>query len=213
MMNSAIFSSAAFSSAAVRAGLLAVALLPWVAGCGETPAPAPTKAATDAARVANITRDLVEGVPMGKPVAPVEVKFGLASPPQPGVPFKVRVVLLPGATVPSMQVTVTGSEGLVLLDPMAPVLLEKVSAGTVHDLTVTAQAPVAGGFVLNVAVTLADPLGEQTRVLAFPLLVGGSAVPAPLPPLPSRAKPGAGVADAAGTAEVVVPLRGTETAR
>ncbi len=197
-------------SAAWRGSLLAAALLPWVAGCGEAPAPAPTKAATEAARVANITRDLTEGVPMGKPVAPVEVKFGLTSPPEPGVPFKVRVVLLPGATVPAMQVKVSGSEGLVLLDPVAPVTLEKISAGTVHELTVTAQAPVAGGFVLNVAVTLADPLGEQTRVMAFPLLVGGSAVPVPV----SLAKPGApATAGATGTAESIVPLRGTETAR
>jgi hypothetical protein len=98
----------------------------------------------------------------------------------------------------------------VLLDPVAPVTLEKISAGTVHELTVTAQAPVAGGFVLNVAVTLADPLGEQTRVLAFPLLVGGSAVPAPV----SLAKPDApAIAGAAGTPESIVPLRGTETSR
>ncbi|MEY4376825.1 MAG: hypothetical protein RJB26_1375 [Pseudomonadota bacterium] len=187
----------------LRSAAFAGALLPWLAGCGEAPAPAQTKTAADAARVEHITRDLVEGVPMGKPVAPVEVKFGLMSSPQPGVPFKVRVVLLPGATVPTMDVEVSGSEGLVLLDPVAPVTLERVSAGSVREVTVTAQAPTAGGFVLNVAVTLDDPLGEQTRVLAFPVLVGGSALPAP----PSRAKTGV------GATEAVVPLAGTESTR
>ena len=118
----------------------------------------------------------------------------------------IRVVLLPGATVPTMDVEVSASEGLVLLDPIAPVTLDKVSAGTVHQVTVTAQAPAAGGYVLNVAVTLDDPAGEQTRVLAFPILVGGSAMPAPV----SRAKPSVG---AAGAMEAVVPLAGTETTR
>lgn len=205
-MNYSLSFSLARGRAAARSTVLAAALLPWLAGCGDAPAPAPSKAATEAARVANITRDLVEGVPMGKPVAPVEVKFGLLSAPQPGVPFKVRVVLLPAATVPLMQVEVGGSEGLVLLDPVAPVALDKVSAGTVRELIVTAQAPVAGGFVLNVAVTLNDAMGEQTRVLAFPVLVGGSAVPMPA----SRAKPSMGPA---GTTEAVVPLAGTESSR
>ena len=201
-------------SATLRGALLVSSLLPWLAGCGSNEPPAPAKTAADVARVAHITRDLVEGVPMGKPVAPVEVKFGLLSVPQPGVPFKVRVVLLPGATVPTMDVEVSASEGLVLLDPIAPVTLDKVSAGTVHQVTVTAQAPSAGGYVLNVAVTLNDPAGEQTRVLAFPVLVGGSAMPAPV----SRAKPspspnpgpGSGVNDAT---EAVVPLAGRETTR
>lgn len=190
----------------VRSALLGSVLVPWLAGCGSGETPAPTKTATDAARVAHITRDLVEGVPMGKPVAPVEVKFGLVSLPQPGQPFKVRVVLLPSATVPSMSAEITSSEGLVLLDPVAPVTFEKVSAGSVHEVTVTAQAPLAGGVVLNVAVTLADPLGEQTRVLAFPVLVGGSAMPSPV----SRAKP---VPGPGGGSEAVVPLAGTETTR
>ena len=191
-------------SATLRLALLAGALLPCLAGCGRSEPPAPAKNAADAARVAHITRDLVEGVPMGKPVAPVEVKFGLLSTPQPGVPFKVRVVLLPGTTVPAMDVDVSASEGLVLLDPIAPVTLDKVSAGTVHQVTVTAQAPRAGGYVLNVAVTLDDPTGEQTRVLAFPVLVGGSAMPAPA----SRAKASSGLT---GDGEAVVPLAGRET--
>jgi hypothetical protein len=107
-----------------------------------------------------------------------------------------------------MEVDVSASEDLVLLDPIAPVTLDKVSAGSVHQVTVTAQAPSAGGYVLNVAVTLDDPAGEQTRVLAFPVLVGGSAMPAPT----SRAKPGPGEsAGLTGTAEVVVPLVGRET--
>ena len=196
-------------SATLRGALLASTLLPWFAGCGGgSEPPAPVKTVADAARVAHITRDLVEGVPMGKPVAPVDVKFGLLSVPQPGVPFKVRVVLLPGATVPTIEVDVSASEDLVLLDPIAPVTLDKVSAGSVHQVTVTAQAPSAGGYVLNVAVTLDDPAGEQTRVLAFPVLVGGSAMPAPT----SRAKPGPGEsAGLTGTAEVVVPLVGRET--
>jgi hypothetical protein len=192
-------------SATLRGALLASALLPWLAGCGGgSEPPAPVKTAADAARVAHITRDLVEGVPMGKPVAPVDVKFGLLSVPEPGVPFKVRVVVLPGATVPTMEVNVSASEGLVLLDPIAPVTLDKVSAGTVHQVTVTAQAPSVGGYVLNVAVTLDDPAGEQTRVLAFPVLVGGSAMPAPA----SRAKSSPGLN---GATEAVVSLVGSET--
>ena len=184
----------------VRLLVPALLLLPWLVACGQDPA---TDAAAPAAgATAKVTRDLVEGVPMGKPTAPVEVKFALLSSPQPGVPFKLRVVLAPSATVPTMQAEVSAGEGLALLAPLAPVSFDKVSAGTTYEFEVTAQAANAGGQVLGVAVTMTDPLGEQTRSVAFPILVGGSAMPAPA----TRAKAGAG-------GEAVVPLKGTETTR
>jgi hypothetical protein len=171
--------------------------LPLLGACGNEP---DITAAAPAAATARVSRDLVEGVPLGKPTAPVEIGFSLTAPPQPNVPFKVRVVLTPSATVPAMTAEVTAGEGLVLLDPIAPVSFEKVSSGSTYEFTVTAQAPIAGGQVINVAVTLTDPVSEQTRAVAFPVLVGGSAVPAPA----TRAKPSAG-------GERVVPLKGTET--
>lgn len=173
-------------------------LLPWLAGCSKTPAADPAASATNAS--ARVTRDLVDGVPMGKLTAPVEVKFGLLSSPQPGVPFKVRVVLTSSVTVPLMQAEVSAGEGVVLLDPIAPVSFDKVSAGTPYEFVVTAQSAAAGGQVINVAATVSDPVSEQTRAVAFPVLVGGSAMPPPV----TRAKPGAG-------GETVVPLKGTET--
>lgn len=189
------------SSRVLRRALPMALLLPWLTGCGQDGA---TDAAANGAAQASraVNRDLVDGVPMGKPTAPVEVRFALSATPQPGVPFKVRVELKALATVPSMQAAVTASEGLVLLDPIAPVGFEKVGAGSTHEFLITAQAAAAGGQVVNVAVTLVDPLGEQTRAVAFPVLVGGSAMPAPV----TRAKPTAG-------GEQVVPLKGTETTR
>ena len=173
-------------------------LLPCLAGCGENAAEAPTASAADAS--SRVTRDLVDGVPMGKLTAPVDVKFGLLSSPQPGTPFKVRVVLTSSVTVPLMQAEVSAGEGVVLLDPIAPVSFDKVSAGQPYEFVVTAQSAAAGGQVINVAATVSDPVSEQTRAVAFPVLVGGSAMPAPV----TRAKPGP-------AGEAVVPLKGTET--
>ncbi len=189
----------------VLSGGCLLALVTLTSGCGKAATPTAdgangAKGAGAAARVAALGRDLVEGVPMGKPVAPVGVKFGLGATPVAGVPFKVTLVVSPEVIVPSMSVEVTAAEGLVLLDPVAPVTFEKISAGSAHELTVTLQAPANGGYVLNVAVTLNEPAGDQTRVLAFPMLVGGSATPV----LSTRAKSSVG-------GEAVVPLKGTES--
>jgi hypothetical protein len=183
-------------------GACLLALGALLSGCGSSGAPVAdvTKGAGQPARVASLDRDLVEGVPMGKPVAPVGVKFGLSGTPVAGTPFKVTLVVSPEVIVPSMLVEVTPAEGLVLLDPVEPVTFQKISAGSTHELTLTLQAPANGGYVLNVAVTLNEPAGDQTRVLAFPLLVGGSATPV----LSTRAKSAAG-------GEAVVPLKGTES--
>lgn len=193
--------------------LLAATLVPLVllAGCGrEEGAAQPAAAAAPAAvvdeaaaaKVAEATREMVAGVAVGKPSAPVDVKFELAGRPEPGTPFKVRVAVLPQVAAASLTIEVTGSEGLVLLDPVGPVEVEKVTGGSLQEVTVTAQAGAAGGYVLNVAATLNDASGGQTRAMAFPLLVGGQALPAKVA---SQAKPlGAG-------AERAVPLRGTES--
>jgi hypothetical protein len=193
--------------------LLAATLVPLVllAGCGrddaaDQPAAAAAPAAVvdeaAAAKVAEATRDMVAGVAVGKPNAPVDIKFELAERPEPGAPFKVRVAVLPQAAAASLTVEVTASDGLVLLDPVTPVQLDKVTGGSLQEVTVTAQAPAAGGYVLNVAVTLNDAAGGQTRAMAFPLLVGGQALPAKVS---TQAKPlGAG-------GERAVPLKGTES--
>lgn len=193
--------------------LLAATLVPLVllAGCGGEDAPAASATAAApavlvdeaaAAKVAEATQGMVAGVAVGKPSAPVDVKFELNDRPEPGTPFKVRVAVLPQVAAASLTVEVTGSDGLVLLDPVGPVQLDKVTGGSLQEVTVTAQAGVAGGYVLNVAATLNDGTGGQTRAMAFPLLVGGQALPAKVT---SQAKP------LASGAERAVPLRGTES--
>ena len=163
-------------------GLAACSGGSFSASAPATPA-APTKAAAKAAAadratdgsIAGVNRSMSPAVPMDASKAPVDARFDLASVPVVGAPFEVAVAVLPTAASPSLRVTVTGSDGLVIIDPVAPVLIEKVQAGSVVRVVVKASSVEAGSRVVMVKVTLDLPAGPEQRGFAFPVIVGGGA--------------------------------------
>ncbi len=153
------------------------------------PAPkpaAPADAAVDPA-VSAAQRRMAAGVPVGTSSAPVEVRFDLASVPAPGQPFQLDVAVFAQAPAPVLRIDVAGGAGLTIADPAGTVVLEKVQAGTVQHVPVTAASPGAGTRVFNVKVTLELPSGAESRGFAFPVVVGGSVAPAATPALASPA--------------------------
>jgi hypothetical protein len=166
---------------------------------GDAAAPAPPKQAKKAARpvesaadlaVAEANRKMVGGVPVGSSTAPVDVRFNLPAAPVRQQPFKVELAVLPQAPAPVLHVDVQGGEGLSVTDPTGPVLLEKVQAGTVQRLTVTATSEQPGTRIIEVRVTLELPAGAESREFAFPVVVGEPAVAATSAPAPGGpAKP------------------------
>ena len=175
----------------VGLGLAAILL----AGChsgGENPAavtgkPALKKAVAPPAEpsvdpaVAEANRTMVSGVPMGTSTAPLDVRFDLTAVPNPGEPFEIDVAVLPDAPAPVLRLEVTGGEGLSIIDPDGSVAFEKIQAGSVTHLKVRASSATAGTRLVEVRATLELPGGPESRVFAFPVVVGGQAPPTPAP--------------------------------
>ena len=184
-------SSVLVQAGAALAGVGIAAVL--LGGChsgGKTPAdPArkptakklapPPEPAVDPA-VAEANR-MASGVPIGKSVAPLEVRFDLASVPRPGEAFEIDVAALPSAPAPVLRLEVTGGEGLSIIEPDGFVAYEKVQAGSVTHLKIRASSAAAGTRLVQVRATLDLPGGPESRVFAFPVVIGVATTPTPAP--------------------------------
>ena len=143
-------------------------------------APAPTEPAIDPA-VAEANRTMASGVPIGSSTAPLEVRFDLGSVPRPGETFQIEVAVLPGAPAPVLRLEVTGGDGLTIVEPDGFVAVEKVQAGSVTRLRIRASSAAAGTRLVQVRATLELPSGPESRVFAFPVVIGGPGAPPPGP--------------------------------
>ena len=170
--------------------LAAGALL--VGGCqrGEAPAanqPARTAGPAGDPDVLNANRVMAAGVPIGKTTAPVDVRFNLGAVPHPGEPFALEVAVLPRGPVPLLQVDVSSSEGLTILEPAGQVRREKVQAGSLVHVHVRASAASTGTYIVQVRTTLELMDGSNADEFAFPIVVGERPPAAPATPPPGAA--------------------------
>ena len=176
---------ASAAAGALALGVLLLAVPLALGGChrqpdSATPAPAAPKAPlkADAAvelTVADVTRTMAAAVTVGPRTAPVEARYDLPVAPVVGQAFKLNIAILPHAASPLVRVELTGSEGLKLLDPVTAQSLERVQAGAVLRVPVTAQASAVGTQVIDVGVTLELPTGPESRAFAIPVIVAGAA--------------------------------------
>jgi len=125
--------------------------------------------------VVEARRTMAAGVPVGATTAPVEVRFDVPSAPTAGQPFAVRIAVLPQALAPVLHIELNASEGLVIAEPDGILTREKVEAGTLEQVTVTASSASPGTRILTVTATLELPTGAEARTFAFPLIVAAPA--------------------------------------
>ncbi len=194
-----------FTSCKPLSVVLALALLA-VAGCGETPDSA-TDASAESAAVAEArrnaaaqTEDMVAAVPIGKPGAPIEVRFDLPTKPVLGEPLKINVAVVPVTAVARLEVVFQGSDGLDIVanGVIGPLDNPKTGAVIRHEVIVL---PKRDGVATLSAVAMTD--GEDSsasRSFAIPVIVGASS--------PVQSKPAGVAADATG--EVVQSLPAVE---
>jgi hypothetical protein len=135
-------------------------------------APPPAEPTIDPA-VIEANRTMASGVPIGTSTAPLEVRFDLGSVPKPGETFQVDVAVLPAAPAPVLRLEVTGGEGLTIVEPDGFVAFEKVQAGSVTRLKIRASSAAAGTRLVQVRATLELPGGPESRIFAFPVVIGG----------------------------------------
>jgi hypothetical protein len=135
--------------------------------------------------VADAMKRTTAAMTVGTSRAPVEVRFGLAAVPQPGQPADVELIVLTQVAVPTVRVEVRSEGDLNVVEPAAPVALDKVQAGTVHSIKVQVVPARAGTSTLTVAVTLEQPTGPEQRTFQLPIVAGVGVRPAPGAPKPA----------------------------
>jgi hypothetical protein len=156
------------------------------AGCHRSPEPGPPTTAPAATRappktddgidpaVAEVNRTMAIAVTVGPRTAPVEARYDLPVAPVTGQSFKLDIAVLPQAASPLVRVELHSSEGLTLIEPTAAQSLERVQAGAVLHVPVTAEATVPGTHVIDVGVTLELPAGPESRAFEIPVIAAGA---------------------------------------
>jgi hypothetical protein len=174
------------------AALLAGATL--LAGCGGNEAANTAASAAKPAAAVDVPVDpavaaaqkrTTAALTVGRSVAPVELRFAVATPPAAGQPVDVELALVTQVAVPTVRVEVKGAADVQLVEPASPVSLEKVQAGTLHTIPVRAVPARDGTTTLTVAVTLQQPTGPESRTFQLPLVVGAGAAPPAAAPAPA----------------------------
>jgi hypothetical protein len=122
------------------------------------------------------TSEMVRGVSPGKPTAPVELKFNIASKPALGVPLDIDLAVIATGSTDSMTLSVQGSEGIEVDATTSLASFPKSQPGALyrHKLRITPRAE--GAFSVSVLITMIVPgSGPQSRSFSIPLLVGSVA--------------------------------------
>jgi hypothetical protein len=154
--------------------LVAIAALA-LAACGSDPDPDPTAAAPKPAAKPTAPADplakMSHAVGNGKPGAAVLIRYDFASKPAVGTPTEVQFAFIPQAGVDSLEVVISGMDGVTLSGPLTATFSEVVPAKP-YMHTVTVLPDRAGAFYLTVVAT--TQIGNQnlSRTFAVPFAVG-----------------------------------------
>lgn len=143
------------------------------AGADNAGQDVPVKAAPVAAPAAG--GNMVAAVSLGKPGAPVSMKFELTRKPKVGEPLDILVHLVPEATgITGLQVVFQGSSELQIKSGGELSLAQPAAVGEplAHTVVVT---PVREGIFYLSAVAVAEGAGSQARTFSIPLVVGDAA--------------------------------------
>ena len=159
--------------------ILCVAVLPALVSCGGDKAPQATDpaakhAAAKGPQTLTATEQIatmVEAPTLGRPTAPVRLKYELAQRPVAGQTIVVRLALISGTAAQSLTLKLADATGLVLAD-RADRQLGAVHPDTVYEQEISASAPVEGVFFLNLSATLTHDAIVETRSFSIPIIVG-----------------------------------------
>jgi hypothetical protein len=175
-----------------------------LAACGSESKPEATanaqRANHPAAQPADPTDRMARAVGNGKPGAAVEIRYDFGSKPTVGAPSELQIALVPHAGVDSMEVFVSGMDGVTLSGPLSATFND-VEPQKPYIHTVSVLPDHGGVFYLSVVVT--TEIGNQnlSRTFAVPFVVGN--VPAQQKPAPQTD----------GKGEPIQPARARETTR
>jgi hypothetical protein len=146
-----------------------------LAACGSDPDPDATAAAPKSGAKPTLPADplarMSHAVGNGKPGAAVLIRYDFASKPAVGTPTELQFAFIPQAGVDSLEVVVSGMDGVTLSGPLTASFADVVPAKP-YMHTVTVLPDRAGAFYLTVVAT--TQIGNQnlSRTFAVPFSVG-----------------------------------------
>lgn len=160
-------------------GLLAIAC---IAGCDRTPETATeaAPAARTSAPAAALPPHMVSAVTGGKGNSSVDLKFALASRPEPGRPLDIDLAVIPREPDVAVRVIVQNTDGIAITAGQEVKIPKGAEPGVpvTHRLTVV---PARDGIFSLSAVALVDSdKASVTRTFAIPIIVGEGVTPAEL---------------------------------
>jgi hypothetical protein len=202
----------------LRAGCLALVAAAGLAGCGGSGAPGGSDAASGATGSSAATgkqrrgdgAGMVAAVSaVGKPGAPVEMKFDILERPEPGktVPIVIEVTPI-GADIATLDVSVQATDGIEVLDGAQMPQLQKPADGATARHTVNVRPQRDGVFYVSIVALVEQPSGSIARSFSIPIIVGGGAAASAA--VSGKAAAGGGAAlksDASGNSVVSMPAQ------
>lgn len=175
-----------------------------LAACGSESEPEATAAKPQPAARPAAPEDpsarFARAVGNGKPGAAVEIRYDFGAKPSVGTPTELQIVFIPHAGVDSMDVAVSGMEG-VTLSGAATANFAEVEPQKQYTHTLSVLPDRGGVYYLSVVVTTQIGNSNLSRTFSIPFVVGN--VPAQQKAAPQT--------DAAG--EPVQPAKAKETTR
>lgn len=176
-----------------------------LAACGSESEPEATaaKSPQSAARPAvpdDPSARMARAVGNGKPGAAVEIRYDFGGKPTVGTPTELQIVFIPHAGVDSMDIAVSGMDGVTLSEPTTASFAQ-VEPQKQYTHTLSVLPDRGGVYYLSVVVTTQIGNSSLARTFSIPFVVGN--VPAQQKQAPQT--------DAAG--EAVQPAKAKETTR
>jgi hypothetical protein len=149
-----------------------------LAACGSESAPDAADAAATAKREAQaaaaaadpMTR-MAHAVGNGKPGAAVEIRYEFSSKPAVGTPMELQIAFVPHAGVDSMDIAVSGMDGVTLSGTLNASFAE-VESSKPYMHTVSVLPDRAGVYYLSVVVTTQIGNSNLSRTFSIPFSVG-----------------------------------------
>lgn len=110
-----------------------------------------------------------------KPTIPVEISYQIAGSPQVGNPVDVELTVSPGHDISGMVILLSAEDPLAIIEPPGDVLIGEVAAGDSVGISITVLPLLDQTHYLSVTVRGAMDGTLQSRTIAVPIRLAGTA--------------------------------------
>ena len=157
--------------------LASLAMIAALAACHEEDPNAATSVYKKAAIAkklvvpADPTAKMARAVTVGKPVAPVDLKYDILSKPEAGAATEVQIALIPTAAVQDLSVTVSAAEGVTLAGSLTA-SFKQPTPGEAQKHSFSMLPDHDGMFYITVIATTSNAGVTDARTFSIPFIVG-----------------------------------------